>query len=196
MPNHVTHRVVVTGPISEIARFTELCIRNEEFDFESLTPMPEILGQVISPVRRGENGRIMLNPDGELLTKGVEANEEQQAVLDKLTHTDWYSWSIHNWGTKWNSYSYSLISSVPERFEFLFDTAWSPPEPIFHRLADEFPELAFEIAFFDEGWNYAGTASIKDGLASVNSTDATDELYERVYGRPPERDDEDEEMVD
>ena len=40
--------------------------------------------------------------------------------------------------------------------EFTFDTAWSVPEPVWAELADLFPEIVFEIVFFDEGWNFAG----------------------------------------
>jgi len=47
MSNYVTHRVVVTGPASEVTRFREKVIRPCEedgqdcFDFETLVPMPD-----------------------------------------------------------------------------------------------------------------------------------------------------------
>ena len=56
MPNHVTHRMTVTGPVDEVARFKSTCIVERsgknyagedeqwtEFDFNTLIPMPEIL---------------------------------------------------------------------------------------------------------------------------------------------------------
>ncbi len=47
MPNHVTHRVAITGDVGEIKRFRETCFTLEEgepcFDFEKIIPMPEIL---------------------------------------------------------------------------------------------------------------------------------------------------------
>ena len=47
MPNWCSNKVVVTGPVEEIARFTQTCIRPKDgtlsFDFNSLIPMPAIL---------------------------------------------------------------------------------------------------------------------------------------------------------
>ena len=54
MSNYVTHRLVVTGPESEVRRFREKVIRPDEedgqdcFDFETLVPMPDRARPVIS----------------------------------------------------------------------------------------------------------------------------------------------------
>ena len=49
--------------------------------------------------------------------------------LEKYGFQDWYNWSIHNWGTKWDACN-SHIESDDEDYIFItFDTAWSPPEP-------------------------------------------------------------------
>jgi len=242
MPNHVTHRVVVTGPAEEVARFREKCIREKTetsefsgktetwtlFDFESLIPMPAILHEVPSSstvddglalldiVIPGDRSSLfgrktiqsmltwpwvvaagITNAD-DLKVMLIERNPDciKQAIAaykayKETGHKDWYGWSIANWGTKWNSYSYSEIryegdSPDADVFEFQFDTAWNTPDPIWEALAKEFPELTFEVSGFDEGWNFAVSGQIIDGINAVESIPATPDMYQTVYGEWPE----------
>lgn len=112
------------------------------------------------------------------------------AILE-TGYASWYPWCIKNWGTKWGAYSYRPVRDVP--FEFLFETAWNFPTPVFEALAREFPALSFQCLTFDEGWNFAGTGFFNPpaGEQPFATCDATDELYERVYGEKPEHEDED-----
>ena len=73
-----------------------------------------------------------------------------------------------------------------------FNTAWSFPEPVFDALAKRFPTLTFECVCFDEGWGLAGKGrfGVEADEEPFTITDANDELYELVYGHPPEREDE------
>lgn len=111
-----------------------------------------------------------------------------QALLE-TGFTDWYSWSIANWGTKWGAYGFSVVDEVPLTIKF--NTAWSFPTPVFGALEREFPSLNFDVVCFDEGWNFAGVGSF-GAVRTFAEVPATDELYERVYGRKPDRHDEDE----
>jgi Ferredoxin-like domain in Api92-like protein len=104
-----------------------------------------------------------------------------QALLE-TGFTGWYSFNTINWGTKDNSYSFRAVSEDP--LEFLFDTAWDFPLPIFEALAREFPSLQFKCLTFDEGWRFGGEGCFNPapGNQPFQFRDATDELYERVYG--------------
>jgi len=88
--------------------------------------------------------------------------KDEQAVLalgEKLYnniiqygYTDWYHWSIDNWGTKWNA-SESFVkrpSSKATSFTVWFDTAWSAPIPILEKLVTMFPEHSLECEWADE----------------------------------------------
>lgn len=114
-----------------------------------------------------------------------------QAILE-TGFAGWYSWNVENWGTKWNSYDFEQVSEEP--FQFTFDTAWDFPEPVFEALAKRFPTLQFECISFDEGWNFAATGFFNPpaGKAAWKRCDATEELYELVYGEKFQRDPEDE----
>ncbi len=120
--------------------------------------------------------------------------EKSKRCLDETGHVSWYEWCIANWGTKWGAYDYAEKEREPGRFSFQFDTAWSFPEPIFRKLEAMYPELVFDIASYDEGSNF-GCRGQFNGRRDYrcDKSLATDELYERVYGSPPEKYDEDEE---
>jgi hypothetical protein len=99
----------------------------------------------------------------------------------------WCDWSIANWGTKWNSYSFAIESEDP--FTIKFETAWNFPIPVFQKIAEMFPALKFDCICFDDGWNFAGEGCFNGTPQFATSKElATDALYERVYGRKPGRD--------
>jgi hypothetical protein len=60
-------------------------------------------------------------------------------AVEECGHTDWYGWSVENWGTKWNSYDFCLVSQDPDKLVIRFDTAWSVPMPIFQKLLELHP---------------------------------------------------------
>ncbi len=114
-------------------------------------------------------------------------------AIEETGFTSWYDWSIATWGTKWNAYSFSRLENEPNAFKF--DTAWSPPVPVFEALAARFPNLGIYVASFDEGWGFAceGWFNPPEGEAEYSETEATAAMYEKVYGVPPEEEDEDDE---
>jgi hypothetical protein len=96
---------------------------------------------------------------------------------------DWYDWSNHHWGTKWNAYHLTLESECP--LEFYFDTAWAFPMPVFEMIAKVFPPLSFRCSCYDEGSCFAGDGFFnpEPGQPPFALCDATAELHERVYGK-------------
>lgn len=127
------------------------------------------------------------------LEKNPQWETEGRARMAALLETgfsSWYPWSIENWGTKWGAYGFHAASDDPLIFEF--QTAWNFPTPVFEKLAQEFPTLTFDCVCFDEGWNFAGIGAFGATGEPFQIVKATDELYETVYGRKPEPDDEDE----
>jgi hypothetical protein len=114
---------------------------------------------------------------------------------EETGHASWYSWSVANWGTKWNSYSFRLIAEDDDHLDFSIDTAWSPPEPIFAALArrPECAELDIAVRCFDEGWMFACRGVISGGHFLLADVEPDPSIYEEVYGVPctPEEDDED-----
>lgn len=83
----------------------------------------------------------------------VKHAEIIQSNLAKYGHPDWYSWSIKNWGTKWNTYSGFSKKMRYNTVEYKFETAWSPPIPVIEVLTKKFPDLDFKLQYIDEGDN-------------------------------------------
>lgn len=67
----------------------------------------------------------------------------------KYGHMYWYSWSIENWGTKWNAYEQSEEENL-----ICFDTAWSTPFPVIKRLSELFPKVQITLEYADENIGY------------------------------------------
>jgi hypothetical protein len=112
--------------------------------------------------------------------------------LSETGYCSWYEWSRAKWGTKWNSCGTKIVNE--EELEFVFDTAWAFPEPIFEKLNEMFPALHFYCACFDEGWGFAGEGYFNppEGESNFRYYDMINlnSLYERVYGHPVEKNEE------
>lgn len=113
-----------------------------------------------------------------------KAGRDRLKAILETGYASWYPWSIANWETKWNSYSFDIVSDSP--LVIKFNTAWAFPTPVFKKLAELWPGLNFECDCYDEGSNFAGEGFFNpsEGQMSFEITDATPEIYERVYGHP------------
>lgn len=234
MPNHVTHRIVVTGPEADLKKFREDIIVQEEdkhtkkmfdlFDFNRIIPMPEALreSESSSLVTLGLLAWHDIHEGGfgpstwqemiqwyQWIPKDITTREELQAFLlkqqpgvkdagdkakrfiEQYGHVSWYEWAIEKWGTKWGAYEFRWESETKDRLEFLFDTAWSPPVPVFKEVAKMFPTLTLEVASFDEGHNFACRGEFHGAEESYGEVPVTAQIYKYVYGEPLENDEDD-----
>jgi hypothetical protein len=73
------------------------------------------------------------------------------------SETDWYTWNISNWGTKWGAREaeYHLPNGGTKQC-IGFSTAWSPPVPVVAKLVKMFPKLKFRLEFWEGGMGYEG----------------------------------------
>lgn len=162
MPNWVYNNVSVIGKKKSLEEFRAKHFTSEEkdpvdglqareeFDFETIIPMPE-------NIFRGSVG---------------EKEREQYGV------NNWYDWSIENWGTKWNAgytefYGKEEIVPWGDEYvlEFKFDTAWNLPIPIYKKLAEMYPHLSFRVSFDEEGQYFAGDIEIHKGDMKIYERD-------------------------
>lgn len=54
--------------------------------------------------------------------------------LVKYGHSTWYTWSLSNWGCKWNASCSSIEKIDNDKFLVTFETAWTPPYGIIEKL--------------------------------------------------------------
>ena len=68
----------------------------------------------------------------------------------------WYDWNIANWDTKWDITNSVDIEAEEDMLELNFNTAWSPPESICHKLREMFPDVSIQWFYDESGMEIAG----------------------------------------
>lgn len=154
MPNWVANRISITGFDAELDRFVEQA-KAEPVTFradaeeggEWNTPL-SFANFICPPQEALDSGEYWA-------THGFSGGKESGN-----TPNNWYNFNVREWGTKWDA-CHPEVERTAEGVAVAFDTAWSPPEPIFHAMVEQFPELAFDIWYEEEqGWGgeLAGSA--------------------------------------
>ena len=185
MPNYVMHNVTIKGSVETISKVTNQIINTKDnngdvvpFSFQTIIPRPVSLDiPSSSEVERGidylngdEAVRMKIKeqyatyPDGENRLK--ECIRLAKIALDnikKYGHKNWYDWNLANWGTKWDVCNPS-VQTTNNEITLKFETAWSTPEPIFKKLAEQYPDLMIDIDYADEDLGHnCGNYSYVDG---------------------------------
>jgi len=191
MPNHITNILKAEGPTEKVKElFNSIKGEKTIIDFNKIIPMPESLN--VTSGSNVDNAIAILTNDNKLfsemldwnwvkeeninsieqlkerLMKNISEKDMEEAKIslyniEKYGHKNWYSWSIANWGTKWNAYDTTLNSEN----EISFDTAWSTPFPVMEQLAKKYPELTISVAFADEDiGNNCGVYVFENGMLS------------------------------
>ena len=75
---------------------------------------------------------------------------------------NWYSWSVENWGTKWDVDG-KLISAFDDFLEYSFKSAWNPPLEWLEKVSKDYPTLQFKMRYFEESDDFIGIASHRMG---------------------------------
>lgn len=76
----------------------------------------------------------------------IENGRKLLRNLELYGYSDWYTWSIDKWGTKWNAKDTYTTSEG----EVVFQTAWSTPFQVLIELSKQYPEVILKIRFADE----------------------------------------------
>ena len=111
-------------------------------------------------------------------------------LFDPQKWYDGYSWCISHWGTKWDLCRDRFYSSLNGgRAEYYFDTAWSPPCPWLEKVSRDWPDLSFELVYYETGAGLAGRFVCEDGEVvddtQVEGRDAIQEFVLDAFGFDP-----------
>lgn len=153
MPNWTSNRIYIEGDHADIKAFLEAVKWEDElFDFNRIIPRPEILNHTGSGMREIDGKKVdswyIIKPWHDDFPGQKEEvrlfTPEEEAELQAIGHRDWYSWSIQNWGTKWNACHVEIEDSSEHGYlEITFNTAWSAPVPVLRKMVEMFPKLSF-----------------------------------------------------
>ena len=169
MPNWVSNTITVTGSFEELQRFKDhidvqpTYAQDGDYDgfsFHSFITLPD-----------GTDKEVYLGTHG--VVGGEEVGKED---------INWYNWNMAHWNTKWDACDVEVgVARYPDpegthisSIHISFNTAWSPPEPVFDAISKTFPELTFQV-WFEEEQGWGGSFTIKDEVKSnVNIWDIPD----------------------
>jgi len=69
------------------------------------------------------------------------------------TEYNWYNFNVREWGTKWDARDVDLLEDDETYLHYKFDTAWSPPNEVIAKLAEQNPNLNLTLEYREEqGW--------------------------------------------
>ena len=134
MPNWCSNTITITGSVETLSQLKPVIEAGEGL-LNAIKPMPEALRDTTSPTPQ----------------------DKPVAVIDG--HTNWYDWSVANWGTKWD---------VECHLEFIdngdgtacitgwFDSAWAPPLEAMQTLADDWDSCYIELYYHECGMAFVG----------------------------------------
>lgn len=128
MPNHIQNRVIFECGEEKLK---EILTKIQSDDTEDKYEI-SVLGTI-------DFNKIIPMPD--TVYRGLLGNKERELY----GNNNWYDWSIANWGTKWNAYSFSHNDN-----EIAFQSAWSAPHPVLEELSHMFPGVYITHRWADE----------------------------------------------
>jgi hypothetical protein len=207
MPNYIQNKLVVKNESSEmIDKFIEFVSSEEtDFDFNKITPMPEILRdtiegsdtytglyyylkkknlleeypQLIDKVFTSAFDNIEKKTCSEL-NRLYEIGEHHFNAYKETGYVSWYKWCLENWGTKWDAMN-AMVYSQNNSAIFFFQTAWDGVPMLIDKLHELFPNLKFEYMYADEDF----TCNCGVGFTNENGEfefrvieDASDEAFQ------------------
>jgi len=162
MPNWCENAVRVSGEYAEVLRFIDFVKSEDEpFSFDSIAPMPKELQDVQSPVTIKTQEEVDAykekHKDDAMLSGFPITQETWDNLHEKYGCTNWYDWANDMWGTKWDCHGVEYEDEFGgEEILYRFNTAWGPPEPIYHILVQEFPDLHISWYYNEPGMEIAG----------------------------------------
>ena len=191
MPNWTSNRI--EAPAEVLKKYISKDENGKDrFDFNLVIPRPEIYNDpdlvsggyehVAIEWYRSDRG---LKPHDEDfsnienlygdLEKLYVTGKKYVDVYNKYGYYDWYSWSVDNWGTKWNACD-SCVDWVDDGW-VEFETAWSVPMPIIKKIMKDNPDCEIRIIWSDE--DYDGTHTYEhDGHGGYSEYTVYEKKYE------------------
>lgn len=151
MPNWCECDLTVCGQMARVQEFLEFAKGGDSgFDFNRFIPYPEWfrLQDEAAQAWKRDPHRIGQAPRNGFNSGG-------------------YDWYVENWGTKWNAYHVEI--GEPSTWDneasvdICFTTAWSPPLPVIVKASELFPDLNFELRYFECGAQFNGVFQCLDG---------------------------------
>jgi hypothetical protein len=112
-------------------------------------------------------------PEG--LASAAEPSKGAGAVRAKYGYADWNEWACAEWGTKWNANVIERAGPEPDGggqwvVKYTFDTACSPPIPLVKRAAELYPDLSFDLRYYEGAMGFHGLLQLERGEVTADQS--------------------------
>ena len=146
MPNWCHNRVTFSADDEQDAAKLK-SIFESETPFNEIIPAPDWKN---TPNSKGELPvyKEMKHPDGSVAWGTYN-------FPDGTTDDRWYNWNINNLGVKWDI-GKQEVDDDGGWFELEFETPWGPPNEIYDRLVELFPDVGITWFYDEPGMQFAG----------------------------------------
>ena len=163
MPNWCNNTFEMVAPKEKVREFEAFLDANKGKDwFDFFLPCPQELKDV---------GNVSFN----------HTNEE---LVQKYGYSDWYSWSIENWGCKWNCDAQDWhVEDYDEHnlsIQFWFDSPWGPPTALYEFISQD-DSLTIFGNYHEEGMAFVGRFEYgSDETYEYSDLDSLDSIPEDI----------------
>lgn len=163
MPNHCEQDLVITGSTDQLKAFQEFAKEDDMLlSANKFIPYPEKF-------------RLL---DKQAESERAKGNYDFQDGFN----SGGYEWCCNNWGTKWGIYDCVITYEKFDykknvgKIKYYFESAWSPAVLIIDAMSKQFPELDFQLQFFEMGAAYCGKHYVKNSKVYLTE-------QKKYYGR-------------
>jgi len=128
-----------------------------------------------------ENDRLLNEfvPMPEELRSTTSPSPTNESLVEKYGVSDWYSWSVENWGTKWDISDACADCIDKNSVTAGFNTAWSPPIEFYQKL--ETLGFTVDATYTEEGMGFAGHfENIIDDCIDLNFDDKSQGWIDQI----------------
>ena len=168
MPNHCETDYFITGPADLVNTVLEKHFTKDgTLDCSSVIPYPKEYVDLDNA--RKEWAEKYCDEHGWRIRPEFEGQNIPPRPTDGF-NSGGYEWCVSNWGTKWGTYDGCGIAITPlktgknrVKASMSFQSAWSPPTPVFHTLAAMYPQLVFRARSYEQGVGYKIISVWKNG---------------------------------
>lgn len=118
------------------------------------------------------------DPESGLINALVPMPVELKGTTAPSDDVNWYTWRIHNWGTKWDVSLEGLELVTADGTATIsgwFSSAWSPPTGAYETFCDENPGCSIKALYNESGCCFAGKWNNEIGDDYYDYGDATSE---------------------
>lgn len=202
MPNWVTSRLVISGPVEDLDKIKEQL--STPYETRWNTPFTDeyeigtqegtfLLWNIVKPTDldayyQVEENKLRANkvsaPAPEKLSTMSEKMENwmEQFQFEIAHGMDWYHWNVREWGCKWEIGD-AHVEFTNKGLEYQFQSAWSPPANALDKLAAQYPKINMSLRCHDEGDCFAAELHWNNGERTYEADIPINHyLMEEMYG--------------